>query len=339
MALKVTTNKGGMQGGSSTSFIQGSNASGSKVQGGSNSVQLLQPTITAQQLQSTTAPTNNQTLAKSPAMKNTSLVTPTGVDTSVATSDPAAAAAAAKAAADAQKAGLLRGQITNLVNSIKDILNARYGQIDSAAAEQVGKLNDRYQNESQDLTTQITGQTELAGAGAAGGGTFDSSYRGNNQDTITHAGESQIRDLGTELQDNLGTVGGYVQKEKAGLDAQKAGYDATVAHLLDEADPDRLTSLRNEIDAKLRETQAGNADNATQKQSISTLESIAPSSARAQQLKVTLSKIVGGTAPSAQKSAIAQSLVGSASISDAEKQQLLQAFQSDISATDPNKQQ
>lgn len=339
MTLSVTRNNGGMQGGTSTSFIQGSNASGSKVQGGSNSVQLLQPTITAQQLQSTTAPGYNQTLTKSPSMQNTSLVTPGGTDTSVSTTDPAAAAAAAKAAADAAKSGQLRGEITNLVNSIKDILNARYGQIDTAAAEQVNKLNSRFTNESQDLTNQITGQTELAGAGAASGGTFDSSYRGNNQDTITTAGQSQIRDLGNELQDNLGTVGGYVQKEKAGLDSQKAGYDATVAHLLDEADPDRLTSLRNEIDSKLRETQAGNADNATQKQSISALETIAPSTARAQQLQVTLSKIVGGTAPTAQKSAIAQSLVGAAAISDAEKQQLLQAFQSDISSTDPNKQQ
>src|SRR5206468_5884207 len=118
--------------------------------------------------------------------------------------DPAAAAAAAQAAAQAAQAAQLRDQVSGLISNIKDIFNSRYGQVDQSAAEQTGKLNDRFGTESGDLTHQINDQINQSGGAFAGRGTRDSSDYGNAVDDINNAGQSQITSLGQELQDNLG---------------------------------------------------------------------------------------------------------------------------------------
>jgi hypothetical protein len=261
-----------------------------------------------------------------------------GVNTGVSAGggyDPAAA----KAAADAAKAAALRGEVTNLVNAVKDIFNSRYGQVDASAGEQVGKLNERFGNESQDITKQVTDENNKLGAGYAGRGTFDSSYRGNDVDTVTHAGDSQIRDLGTELQDNIGKIAAWVNQQKAGFDAQKGGMDSVLAHLGEETDPGSLTQLRNTIDAKIADLKAGAADNNTMGQNMGALAAIAPSSARAVQLKTTLSQIVNGNADPGQKAAIGNRLISSAGLTPEETQKLQLAFQGDLAGSAQQKQQ
>lgn len=315
----------------SSPSLQAANNSGLKVQPAStSSAQILQPTV---------APAYNQTLVS--GTKGSGLA-PTGIIPAGPAPDPNAAAnaaAAAKAAADAAAAANLRTQVTQLVNGIKDIFNSRYGQIDAQAGEQIGKLNDRFGTESQDITNQVTGENNTISAQHAGRGTFDSSYRGNNVDTVTHAGEAQVRDLGTELQDNISKVGQYVASQKTGYDAQKGGVDAILTHLAEETDPGRLTDLRNTLDSRIAELKAGGADNNTAAQNASALASIAPSSARTVQLQTTLSQILQGNADSSLKSTIGQKLIQSAGLSPAEAQKLTQAFSSDLSATDPQKQQ
>jgi hypothetical protein len=253
-----------------------------------------------------------------------------GANTTV---DPAAAAAAAQAAADAARAASLRGQVSDLVNNIKSIFDSRYGAVDAQAGEQTGKLNDRFANESADLTKQIEGENQKVGAAHASAGTYDSSYRGNNVDTVTQAGQGQIRDLGQELQDNIAKIASWVSGQKAGFGAQKTGYDAIASHLAEETDPGRLSDLRNTLDAKIAELKAGQADYNTTGQNAQALASIAPSSPRTVQLKTTLSQIVAGNSDPGQKAAIGKSLITNAGLTPDEQQQLLQAFTSDLSAT------
>lgn len=265
----------------------------------------------------------------------------TSTSTNVPTFDPnaaAASAAAAKAAADAAKAASLRTGITSLVNNIKDIFNSRYGQVDASVADQTGKLNERFGKESNDIATQVNDQNQQAGAAYAGRGSFDSSYRGNTVDTIKKAGESQIQDLGTELKDNLGKVGGWAAGQKQGFDAQKSGLDAVLSHLAEETNPDSLISLRNTLDSRIADLKAGSAENNTTAQNIASLEQIAPSSARAQQLKTTLSTILQGGADSGLKSTIGERLINSSGLSPEEQQKLLAAFQGDLAAGDKKDQ-
>ena len=260
----------------------------------------------------------------------------TGVQSAV---DPAQAAAAAKAAADAAKAGQLRGEITNLVNSVKDIFNARYGQVDASAGEQTGKLNERFGTESGDITQQVEGENQKIGASHAAGGSFDSSYRGNNVDTVTHAGENQIRDLGTELQDNIGKIAAWVTQQKTGFDANKGGMDQILGRLGETTDLGELTSLRSQLDGRITELRAGSADNNTMAQNSASLEGIAPTSSRAVQLKTTLSQILAGNADKSQKSAIGQKLISSAGLTPEEQQALLTGFQGSLNATEDQTQQ
>jgi hypothetical protein len=314
-----------LQGASNTGFTTG----GGSLGGSTGGLTIQGPTSATQSLQPTTAPTRNQTLSGG-GTANTALV-----DSSV---DPAAAAAAAQAAADAAHATALRSEITNLVNNVKNIFDARYGQVDANAGEQVGKLNDRYGNESQDIASQATNENNKVGAAYAGRGTFDSSYRGNDVDTVTHGADAQVRDLGTELNDNISKIAAWVSTQKAGFNAQKGGMDAILAHLGEETDPGRLTDLRNTIESKIAELNSGGADNNTSAQNASALATIAPSSARAVQLKTTLSQIVAGNADSSQKATIGARLIQSAGLDPAEEQKLLQAFQGDLATADQPKQ-
>jgi hypothetical protein len=253
-----------------------------------------------------------------------------GASTSI---DPAAQAAAAASAANAAKAAGLRGQITDLANAVKDIFNSRYGQVDQSAGEQTGKLNERFGTESGDITKQVDQQNQQIGAAHAAGGTYDSSYRGNNVDTSTQGGANQIRDLGTELQDNIAKIASWVSTQKAGFDANKGGVDAILSHLSEETDPGNLSTIRGSLDQQIANLKAGAADNNTTAQNVQALDSIAPTSSRAVTLKTTLTSILGGNADPAQKSTIGKALISNAGLSDSEKQALQAAFDSDLQTT------
>lgn len=246
------------------------------------------------------------------------------------TVSPQAQAAAAAAAANAAKAKALRGNVTSLVNSIKDIFNSRYGLIDQSAGEQTGKLNDRFAAESQDVANQVENENQQLGAAHAASGSYDSSYRGNNVDTVTKAGEGQIRDLGTELEDNIAKIAAWVSSQKAGIDAEKRGLDTTASRLPESDDVNELTSLRNQLESRIAELEAGQAEYRTNAQNRAALEGIAPSSQRAVQLKTTLSHIVSGNADASQKKVIAQRLIQNSGLTPQEQEQLLSGFQADL---------
>ena len=316
-----------LQGGSPT--LQGSGSSGASLQGSSPTLQ--SGNAATQQLQPAVSP-----IGASFGGGGATL----GATTSVAPAiDPAVAAAQAKAAADAARAGQLRGEITNIANSIKDIFNSRYGQVDASAGEQSGKLNDRFGTESGDITQQVEGENQKLGAAHAAGGSFDSSYRGNNVDTVTHAGENQIRDLGTELQDNIAKIAAWVATQKTGFDAEKGGIDSVLAHLGEETNPDNLSTIRGSLDQRIATLRAGAADNNTSAQNAGALNAIAPTSARAQKLKTTLSQIVAGNADSTQKATIGARLIQSAGLSPEESQALLSTFQGELQNSNKPEQQ
>jgi hypothetical protein len=271
-----------------------------------------------------------------PALNPQNFVDPTQnapvVNTSV---DPNAAASDAQAA----QAGQLRQQITDLANQIKGIYNGRYGAVDNSASEQVGKLDDRFGKESGALEQQIGQQNEDTGAAFAGNGTYDSSYRGNAQDRISQAGNQQVGALGDELKNNIATIAQWVQQQKAGFDAGKNSMDTIVSSLADETNPTNLINLRNQVDAQIATLQGQSADNNTESQNMSSLEQVAPSTPRTQQLQVTLSSILGGNASPTTKAALGGQLIASADIPAADQSKLLQAFHADLAAAGSSNQQ
>lgn len=253
-----------------------------------------------------------------------------GARTGFTADEIAAQQAAAAEAQRAAEAARLRGQVTDLINAIRGTYDQRYGKIDASAGEQIGKLNERYANESGDVTRQVGAENEKIGAAHASSGTFDSSYRGNNVDTVTNAGKAQIRDLGTELADNTGKVGAWVASSKGGINAQKSGLDKIVSRLAETTDVGELTSLRAELDGRISQLQGEEADYNSAAQNAAALESVAPTTSRAVQLKTTLSQIISGNAPASQKAAIGQQLITSAGLDPEEAQALLNGFQTSL---------
>lgn len=310
-----------LQGGSS-SMLQG--GSGASIQGSSPK---LQPAATAQQLQPTVNPQGGGGMTLGASTGTQGLVNTTPV---VTAEQIAAQQAAAAEAARQAKVRSLRGDVTNIANNIKDIFNSRYGLVDASAAEQTGKLNNRFATESGDITTQVEGENQKLGAAHAAGGSFDSSYRGNNVDTVTHAGENQIRDLGTELQDNIAKIAAWVTSQKGGFDAEKSGMDSIIGRLGESDDVGELTSLRSQLDARIAQLRGGQAEYNTNAQNKSALEGIAPASQRVQQLKTTLSQVVGGNADPGLKSKIAGQLIQSAGLSPEDAQTLLSGVNAEI---------
>ena len=306
-----------LQGGSS-SLLQGG-GSGASIQGSSPSIQGSSPN-----LQPAINPQNGQNLSLGGGGQVQGLV-----NTAPAV-DPAAVAAAQAAAANAAKVRSLRGEVTNIANSIKDIFNSRYGLVDAGAAEQTGKLNSRFGTDSGDISTQVEGENQKIGAAQAASGAYDSSYRGNNVDTVTKAGENQIRDLGTELQDNLAKIAQWVSTQKGGFEAEKSGMDSIVGRLGETEDVGELSSLRSQLDARIAQLRGGQAEYNTNAQNKGALEGIAPASQRTQQLKTTLSQIVAGNADPKMKTAIAGQLIQSAGLSPEDAQSLLSGVNSEI---------
>ena len=308
-----------LQGGSSSLLQGGSTA---PIQGSSPTIQGSSPN-----LQPTYNPQGGggATLGASTGTQGLVNTAPTLTAEQVAAQQAAAAEAQRQA-----KVRSLRGEVTNIANSIKDIFNSRYGLVDAGAQEQTGKLNGRFATESGDITQQVEGENQKLGAAQAASGAYDSSYRGNNQDTVTTAGQNQIRDLGTELQDNLAKIAAWVSTQKGGFDAEKSGMDSIVSRLGETDDVGELTSLRSQLDSRIAQLRGGQAEYNTNAQNKASLEGIAPSTQRSQQLKTTLSQIVAGNADPKMKSAIAGQLIQSAGLSPEDAQSLLSGVNSEI---------
>lgn len=325
-----------------TTFNPQTTANGIRLQGSSprlqgSSPQLQVSSSAGQTLQPAVSPMN-VSVPSGGGGTPTAGLTNTAVDPAKEAADAAAAEAARIAAENAAKAAALRGEITGLVNSVKDIFNARYGQVDASVRDQTGRLNDRFGKESKDITGQVETENNKLGVAHAAGGSFDSSYRGNNVDTVTKAGKGQIEDLGTELKEDIGAIGGWATKTKAGYDAEKGAMDTLLSRIAESTDPSELTSVRNSLDAKIAQLKGQAADNNILGQNVAALNAIAPTNLRAQKLKTTLSQIVAGNADAAQKSAIANTLINNAQLSPEDEEQLLTAFQSDLSTAEKQQQ-
>lgn len=248
--------------------------------------------------------------------------------------DPAAAQAAQAQAVAKAQAGLLRGEITNLITRVKDIFNSRYGQVDAQAADVNSKLTNRYATEAGDVSQQAQDENSAVGAAYAGRGTFDSSYRSNSNDIVSQGADRQIRDLGTDLEADRAAVGGEASRQKGEFDSKKASLDVIAQQIASATDPAELTSLKQSLESRIAEMSAGGSEYNTQAQNLASLNSIVPTNAQAVQLKTTLSKVLAGNMEPGMKLAMGQRILSNSGLNPDEQQRLLAAFSGDVENTD-----
>lgn len=232
-----------------------------------------------------------------------------------------AEAAAEKAASEARIARA-RQASKAFIGDILGVYEDLYGGVGKAAADQTARLNQRYDKEVSSLTDQFNQELPTIGRAHAGRGTYDSSFRIDDEFGAKTGFENQLSDIGTQKAEDAAKIGQFVATERASINAGRAGVNDIMARLNDVQDEGEIIQLQNELSNKLRTLQAERATNLTQNEYVKQAQSLAPTGDRLASLQQTLSGIIQGQAPGPLKQAIAEQVIGSSGLSEEDKQRL-----------------
>lgn len=222
---------------------------------------------------------------------------------------------ALKAAEDAQRAAALRPQIGSLIDQAKGVYQMLYGDVDVAAADKSSQIGKRYNQDEGALTSQFNDQFPLIGAGYAGRGTFDSSYRINKEKGATDAYTGSVEKLAQGRDDDLSEVGRYVAEQRAKFGAEEGGLEAIRRQIAESQNPDELTKVRNEIDTKVRELSASRAGLNSRAGYLGTLNSRVPEGQRIIGLQQSLGQVIASSVPAPIKRQVGTALLQQSGLS------------------------
>jgi hypothetical protein len=258
-----------------------------------------------------------------------------GTDTGTVSAQTVAAQQAAAAAAQkAAQANAVKSGITGLVNNIKGVYDALYGDVGSAAAEKSNLVDQKYQQEQKSLTDQFNSSFPAIGNAYGARGTYDSSYRINAEKTAQDQFDNSVGQLGTGRNQDLAGVGQWVAQQQADFNAQKGGLDAILGQIGGSDNVDELTSLRNTLDERLRTLSASRAGLQSQGSYLNTLNSVVPQSNRLSGLQSNLGNVIQSQVPTAVKRAIGQQLINNSGLSQQQAAQALQEFTGQLASED-----
>lgn len=236
--------------------------------------------------------------------------------------DAAAAQAAAEKAASEARIAKARSASKAFIGDILGVYEDLYGGVGRAGADQTSRLNQRYDKEVSSLTDQFNAELPTIGRAHAGRGTYDSSFRLDDEFGAKTGFENQLQDIGTQKAEDAAKIGQFVATERASIDAGRAGVNDIRARLADVQDEGEIVQLQNELSNKLRTIQAERASNLTQNEYVNQAQQLAPTGDRIAALQQTLSGIIQGQAPGPLKQAIAEQVIGSSGLSEEDKQRL-----------------
>lgn len=236
--------------------------------------------------------------------------------------DAVAAAAAAEAAAKAGRLQAGRDAVSGLVNSIRGVYDALYGDVGTVATEKTKQLETKYGNEIGSTTDEFNGRFPAIGRAYSGRGAYDSSYRIDSEGVAKTGFSNALKDINYNKGQDLAKVGQYVAQTRADLGAQKGGVEAILGQIGAIDDENALTNLRNELDTKLRTLQASRAGNKSQASYLATLNSTVPGAERAGEIRANLISVVNSAVPTAMKRSITAQMIQGAGIPQDVAQQL-----------------
>lgn len=303
----------------STNVLQGT-GSGFTLQGGRSGVSLQAKPITLQG----GAPVNQIKLGSGSIAAKPGVPAPVVPGPAVNTNNSAAVASAASAAADRARLGTLSTESRGLIDSIKNIYGSIYGKADTAAAEQNQQLTDNYGKTVADTAGEVARNNDAALAAYSARGTQDSSYRGNTQNDIKVAGERAVQEAGDELRSAQGSIGQWLNEQRANVTAQKTGLDQVLSRIAESKDVNELTQLRATLENRLTEAQQASAGLTTGAQNRATAAGVTPAANRVATLKTTLGNILQSTAPPATKRSIATAFIMNSGLKEDQQNELLQ---------------
>lgn len=219
-----------------------------------------------------------------------------------------------------------RDSVTSLVNSIRGVYDALYGNLDTAAADKSQLINQRFDTENQSLTDQFQSQFGNIGRAFASRGAFDSGFRQTAEADAQKQFGGAIDQQNVLREGELAGVGQYLEEGRAGIQGGRDSLNLTLDQVAQSENVDEINQVINQLQARKVELQTQAAGTGPQNFYLQQLASEVPSSSRLAQARADITNIVSAQIPAPVKQQIISNLVRSSSLSAQEKEALLAEF-------------
>lgn len=250
----------------------------------------------------------------------------------------AAAAATAKAQRIAQ-ANALKGGLTGIVNNIKSVYDAIYGDIDAVGADKVKGVNQRFNNERTAIVDQFNTDFPQIGNAYSSRNTYDSSYRQDAEQGAVKQFDNVQQGLATGRDEDIAKVGQFVATQRAGVAADKGALSSMEQLIAASEDPTELMQLQQTLNDRISQVTASRAGLRSQDAYMAEANSLVSTADRSIGLKQNISNIVAGAAPAPLKRSVAMKLIQSSGLPQGEQQALVNDFERQLSGTSVNPEQ
>lgn len=248
----------------------------------------------------------------------------------------------AEAAAKAQKiaqANALKGGLTGIINNIKGVYDAIYGDIDVVGADKSRAVTNRYNKENTALVDQFATEFPQIGNAYSARNTYDSSYRQDAEQGATKQFNNMQDTLALGRDEDLAKVGQYVATQRAGVAADKSALSQMEQLIAASEDPAELQQLQQTLNQKIAEVTASRAGLRSQDSYRAEADALVSTADRTQGLKQNLSNIIAGAAPAPLKRSVAMKLIQSSGLPAEQQQVLVNDFEKELSGTSTNPEQ
>lgn len=260
------------------------------------------------------------------------------VDTKPNTTPYYDAEAAAKATRIAQ-ANALKGGITGIINNIKGVYDAIYGDIDAVGADKSKSVTNRYNKESTALVDQFATEFPQIGNAYSARNTYDSSYRQDAEQGAQKQYNNMQDTLALGRDEDLAKVGQYVATQRAQVGADKSALSQMEQLIAASEDPAELQQLQQTLNQKIADVTASRAGMRSQDSYRAEADALVSTADRTQGLMQNLSNIIAGAAPAPLKRSVGMKLIQSSGLPADQQQVLVNDFERQLSGESTNPEQ
>lgn len=249
------------------------------------------------------------------------------------TTGPSAAELEAQRAESERQAKLnkARSSVSGLVNSIRGVYDALYGNLDTAVADQTKLVNRRFDQENADLTDQFQTQFGSIGKAFASRGAYDSSFRGDSERTAQKQFDTTLTRQNQARQGELSGIGNYLAQTRAGIQGGRESLNLFEQQANQTESVEEIERTINELQARKVELQQQAAGTGPQNYYLNQLKTQVPSSSQFARARADVTNIISAQIPAPVKASIVNNLINSLTLSPEEKQQLVAEFSGVVS--------
>lgn len=224
------------------------------------------------------------------------------------------------------QANALKSGLTGLVNNIKGVYDAMYGDVNVVAADKNANILESYNTDVSGLTSQFADEFPAIGRAYSARNTYDSSYRMDSEGRATKGFERTVEGRGRDRDQDMAAAGQWVAQQQGQIGAEKGLQDTIIKQIQASSNPDELTQLRNTLDAKLAQLNADRAGLRSKASYLDTLNKAVPAGSRLAGLRTNLTNVIQSQVPTALKRQIGVELIQGAGLTPEEAQAALSEF-------------